>query len=322
VANKARLGFITCCAEKLPCYFPTRVEPDFLPSEPPFTPDDQLAVDCLREMGHTVEAVVWGMSTEELSNFDGLVMRSPWDYMDTDKSRARFIEWLRELELSDISVQNSPELMLWLGDKHYLADFQSVGIPIVPTEFLPAGTDPRSLELSYPAVLKPAVSAAAQGLFFLRSRSEHTAELGAALRHNAYLVQDFIPEIKQTGEWSLIYLDGVYSHAVHKLPGPNSILVHAEQGGALRFDSPPMEVKLFGDQVSEALGVAFEAGTGRSPQTPLYLRIDVIPSACGPLLSECEGVEPELFFRVCPGSEKRFARALLGRLKKTFASGG
>ena len=45
------------------------------------------------------------------------------------------------------------------------------------------------------------------------------------------------------------------------------------------------------------------------PFPPLYLRIDVIESGDGPLLSECEGVEPELFFRACPGSEQRF-RAL------------
>lgn len=36
-----RIGIVTCGAEKLADYFPTAAEPDFVPTEPPFTPDDQ-----------------------------------------------------------------------------------------------------------------------------------------------------------------------------------------------------------------------------------------------------------------------------------------
>ena len=118
----------------------------------------------------------------------------------------------------------------------------------------------------------------------------------------------------ELGEWSLVYFDGVFSHAVHKRPGPDSILVHAEQGGTLVFDSPPTGVKVFGDRVSHAVGQAFRSGTDLAPQMPLYLRIDVIPTGRGPLLSECEGVEPELFFRARPGAENDFCEALLRRL--------
>ena len=43
---------------------------------------------------------------------------------------------------------------------------------------------------------------------------------------------------------------------------------------------------------------------------PLYLRIDVIETVTGGLLSECEGVEPELFFRARPGSVASFAKLI------------
>ncbi len=43
-----RIGIVTCGAEKLPDYFPTAAESEFVPTEPPFTPDDQLLVDELR----------------------------------------------------------------------------------------------------------------------------------------------------------------------------------------------------------------------------------------------------------------------------------
>jgi hypothetical protein len=55
-----RIGLVTCGAEKLADYFPTAAEPEFVPIESPFTPDDQLLVDALRQHGHQVSAVVWG----------------------------------------------------------------------------------------------------------------------------------------------------------------------------------------------------------------------------------------------------------------------
>ena len=46
-----RIGFITCQPEKLTRFFPTAAEPDLIPTELPFTPDDQLAVNVLRQAG-------------------------------------------------------------------------------------------------------------------------------------------------------------------------------------------------------------------------------------------------------------------------------
>ena len=40
------------------------------------------------------------------------------------------------------------------------------------------------------------------------------------------------------------------------------------------------------------------------------MRIDVIETANGPVLVECEGVEPELFFRAQAGSEALFREAI------------
>ena len=54
---------------------------------------------------------------------------------------------------------------------------------------------------------------------------------------------------------------------------------------------------------------------------PLYLRIDILQTADGPRVSECEGVEPELFFRARPGSEHRFRELVLERLRRLPARG-
>lgn len=305
----ARFGFVTCSSEKLADYFPTIQEPNFLPTEPPFTPEDQLVVDSLRALGHAVEPVIWGTDPADLERFEMLVMRSPWDYMDSTRSRREFVAWLSALQRARIPIQNTPELMLWLSDKRYLLEFESRGVPIVETRFLPAGTSLESLQLERPSVFKPTVSGAGQGLFFVPNQGvAPPAGLREALQENDYLLQPFVPEIRTTGEWSLIAINSRYSHAALKKPGKDSILVHAEQGGSLAFEEPPNPVRELAEKVLDALH-------SRTNHKPLYLRVDVIETSQGPLLSECEGVEPELFFRACPGSEMRFARALEEYLK-------
>lgn len=98
VTGPQRIGIITCCAEKLADYFPTTAEPEFVPVEVPFTPDDQLLVDELRRLGHHVSAVIWGADTSELTSlYDRLIVRSPWDYMDSDEQRRNFLSWLEKL---------------------------------------------------------------------------------------------------------------------------------------------------------------------------------------------------------------------------------
>jgi hypothetical protein len=120
-------------------------------------------------------------------------------------------------------------------------------------------------------------------------------------------VQPFLPEIQTNGEWSLVYFAGEYSHGVHKVPAKGQILVHAERGGSLCFADPPSVVRQMGDRAAAAVPSAFAKCSGKACRMPLYLRIDIIETASGCLLSECEGVEPELFFRARSGSTARFA---------------
>ena len=317
-----KIGMVSCHPDRFGGYFPTAAEPKFVPTEPSITPDDQLLVDELRRRGHQVAAVVWGCPVEELRNqFDLLVVRSPWDYMDSVKSRQQFVTWLSDLDQAGVVVENHPQLMLWLTDKSYLLDFAAEDVPIVPTWIVGAG---ESLSLVQhfdrhgPLIIKPAVSAAGAGLMFLQTRDEASAfqhEFASRCQTGSQLVQPFLPEIRDRGEWSLVYLDGRYSHAVHKLPAVGGILVHAEQGGSLRFADPPTAARRLTELVIDRCHAALcrtrpEAKLWKDAFPPLYLRIDVIETAAGTVVSECEGVEPELFFRARPGSEQLCCEAI------------
>lgn len=318
------IGFITSLSEKLDYYFPTVAEPDFISTEPPFTPDDQIAVNYLRkDKKLTVEPVIWGTPPKDLKDYDLLVIRSPWDYTDSIKSRQLFLEWIEEIGQSNLNLLNSTTFIKWMFDKHYLKDFECSGIPIVPTIYTEK-EDLINLKEIYKAkgefIIKPCISAAGVGLRYINSEKtadHYQEEINEETQYTEFMIQDFIKEIQTKGEWSLIYFGGEYSHSIHKIPASNSILVQAELGGSLHFQEPENQLIEFGNKVMNSLATAFKIATNEDYNNDaLYLRIDIIEDETGYFLSECEGVEPELFFRAKPGSEMTFAKYLYHHLNQ------
>ena len=78
----AHIGFVTCSS--LADYFPSE-------KTPLLSHDDQVACDALEQRGHVVEPVVWGQDPAALAEmgFDLLVIRSTWDYMQSEATRSR-----------------------------------------------------------------------------------------------------------------------------------------------------------------------------------------------------------------------------------------
>jgi glutathione synthase/RimK-type ligase-like ATP-grasp enzyme len=286
-----KIGFITCA--DLSRYFPSA-------HNPLLTHDDQAAADALATRGHDVLPVVWGAPAEQLvaGGLDLLVIRSPWDYMDSRGNATGFLAWLEALERAGLRVQNPLSVVRWNLDKHYLADLAQRGVPTVPTRYLPANApvDLHALrdELGE-LVLKPCISAAAKDTFRLAERAEVEAlirgEGGAppleALRAGRdFMVQPFLSEVQDAGEWSLVFFEGVYSHAVLKRPASGNWLVQDELGGSVVSGDPRQAVRR----------VATLALAAATPAPLLCGRVDVIPIAAGELVSELELIEPELFF--------------------------
>lgn len=321
-----KIGFITSSAELLSEYFPTRAEPDFIPTEPPFTPDDHSAVMELRKAGLAVEPIVWGADINTVSKYQLLVIRSPWDYMDSPEKTTDFLNWLGVLEENNINIENKIPFIRWLYDKRYLKDIESQNVKIVPTRVIEKNTSLTILNIykkEGPIIFKPCISAAGKGLYFINSEIEAIKQqdiIQKAINEKDYLIQPYIKEIKTAGEWSLIFFNGEYSHSVLKNTARDTIFVHAELGGSVNFLEPPAETILTGQVIYKKLIKAFHATlyftSSSIPKDwhPLYIRLDIIPAGNELYLSECEGFEPELFFRAKEGSEKVFAKHICQNL--------
>lgn len=313
-----KLGFITSNNSVLLIYFPTAAEPELFQKEPLFTPDDQLLVDYLREYKKIdVQPVIWGTDVNELKDFDALIIRSTWDYMDSSDTRNDFLQWLTLLGQHNIRVFNNIDIVKWLLDKHYLKDFNSADVKTVPTKYIEKDESCSLLDVykeKGPFVVKPCISAAGKGLKFIENEMttvEYQKIIDCELENRSLMIQEYIPEIKSKGEWSLIFYGNEYGHSVHKTAARDSILVQAEKGGKLLFEEPKKNIINFAHSVVDNFESAYKIGVNKKYNNILYLRIDIIESQYGPLLSEVEGVEPELFFRANQASVKLFTDKLL-----------
>ncbi|MGA9524362.1 MAG: hypothetical protein WBV82_23100 [Myxococcaceae bacterium] len=52
------------------------------------------------------------------------------------------------------------------------------------------------------------------------------------------LVQRYLPEITTEGEWSFVFFDGRFSHAVRKRPKPGDFRVQMDHGGTVAPEVP------------------------------------------------------------------------------------
>jgi glutathione synthase/RimK-type ligase-like ATP-grasp enzyme len=117
------------------------------------------------------------------------------------------------------------------------------------------------------------------------------------------MVQPFVDEIRTRGEWSLVVIDGVLTHAVLKRPAADDFRVQRSYGGTSARSEPPREVATAGSRVLAAL-----------PRPPLYARVDGIETDAGFLVMEVEVHEPGLFFDMAPAAAEAFAEAIIRRL--------
>lgn len=264
--------------------------------------------------------------------FDACLVRSCWDYTERCQSFLRVLARAAE----HTRLLNPLPLLRWNADKRYLCALEDAGIEAVPTLLWDprdaASPTPRSLASTAAlrrfdvCVVKPAISAGARDTVRLPvdQLATHLDGLRASMastgksRGGAWLVQPYLPGIEQTGEWSLVFFDGVPSHAVLKRPSAGDFRVQPHHGGRTESAHAPPALWSAADRVLEALRtVVPEAGD----RPPLYCRVDGIASNGRFVLMEIELIEPMLFLAHDAGAARRLAIALAQRIREASSAG-
>jgi glutathione synthase/RimK-type ligase-like ATP-grasp enzyme len=269
--------------------------------------DDLPLVGALDAIGVDSRPAVWSDGGIDWQAFDALVVRSPWDYFERLQE---FRAWLDLRIASGVLMCNASEILDWNFDKRYLQDLAAAGVAMIPTIVVPRGESPDVAALARARgwdeiVVKPTVSGGAYRTYRFRveEAERHRADIAGTLQDRGLLIQPFLSEILGDGELSLLFFDGVFSHAVRKRPKEGDYRVQFQFGGTYE----PV-------QVSEAWVAGARACIAVAPSLPVYARVDGVIKDGQFLLMELEVFEPLMFLARHPEAPARFARAIHGRL--------
>src|SRR2546423_13078979 len=110
---------------------------------PTLNEDDLLLVPPLRELGVTAVPAVWDSPDVCWKEFQGVVVRSCWDY---HHRLEEFLAWVARLERAGMPLWNPPAGLPSHTPKVFLSGFGALGPPIGPPHL------PRAVEPGVPSV--------------------------------------------------------------------------------------------------------------------------------------------------------------------------
>ncbi|MFD2036849.1 RimK family alpha-L-glutamate ligase [Belliella marina] len=266
--------------------------------------EDELLGNILDQLDIFYRFEVWSDSAVDWSQYDLLLLKSPWDYFDRYKE---FKMWCEKISSLNIPLVNSVTTVLWNSDKRYLKEIELAGYSIVKTFFLENGGVKAQLESCFELfdaeqlVIKPTISGGAKNTF--KINRDNWEEIGCKLDKlkgdESFMVQPFVDEIVEVGEYSYIFFRGEFSHAVLKSAKNGDYRVQHFYGGKIG-NIQPTEMEL---QYLQSLVDSYAKDT-------LYARVDGVWRGGDFLLMELELIEPYLFLFTSSVAVQNYKKAL------------
>lgn len=265
--------------------------------------DDKL-LEFLQHKGLNMEKVIWNDPQINWENYDLAILKSPWDYFDLI---ADFYAWLEMLKNKNVKLLNPTATVKWNADKHYLQDIEAKGLSITPSIFLEKDS---SVNLAYyfdefkveKIIVKPCVSGGAKNTFKVTQTNvdEINTKLQTLIREEAFIIQPFLSEIEENGEWSFLFFDQQFSHALLKKAKTGDFRVQHAHGGSIHPQEAPAQLLQSAQQYVDLFA-----------HNCLYARVDGTVVNGEFLLMELELIEPFLFLDTDPNACERYYQALI-----------
>jgi len=265
--------------------------------------EDLILLSFLKNKGLDISMEIWTDTTVDWSRYDLAILKSPWDYFDKIDL---FYQWLEELNNLKVRLLNPVETVKWNSDKHYLQEIAEAGLCITPTFYFEKGTKPSIAECfkslgSDTLIVKPCVSGGSKNTIKItRTNIQESTELiHRFLTEEAYMVQPFLKEVETVGEWSFLFFNGKFSHALLKKAKAGDFRVQHYLGGSIHPGSAPEHL----------LKSAKEYVKRFAPEC-LYARVDGLEINGEFTLMELELIEPFLFMFTNTDSYENYYQAL------------
>lgn len=253
--------------------------------------------------GFSVEPVSWTGMDVDWKRFGAVLVHCAWDYQDNHEA---FLATLDRIAALGVPVFNSPAMVRWNIRKTYLRDFETKGVPVIPTTWPeePSAADIQNAFATFgcdDVVLKRQVGGGARAQ---ERYPRSTAPKSGAVLDRPGMIQPFVKSIATEGEYSFLFVDNVFSHALIKRARKGDYRIQEAYGGTSEAIDATRADR---NQAQAVLDVLDE--------TPLYARVDMVRGEDGKLLlMELEVIEPFLFPKDGPGIGAMLGKALRRRL--------
>lgn len=268
---------------------------------PTLDEDSATLLPALESLGVHARCAVWDDPAVDWAAFGLCLVRSTWDYWPR---QAEYVRWAERVA-GVSTLWNPVDIIRWNTDKAYLREIECWGFQGIPTLWLEAGTELRfgqavsALGSPREVVIKPRVSAGGFDTHRVPATAvdEGQAILERMLPTHDLMVQPYLSRIETTGEMSLIFLGGGYSHAVRKVPPAGEFRSQEEWGSEITAATPRADELAYARALMERVG-----------SRVAYARVDLVrDDADGLCLAELELTEPALYLRYDDGAATRLA---------------
>lgn len=237
------------------------------------------------------------------TRFAGVLVNSAWDYQDRHED---FLATLDRISALGVPVFNDPATVRWNIRKTYLRELDARGVPVIPTLWpeTPTHDDIAHAMSTFgidDVVLKRQVGGGARAQ--VRYTRSNLPAPGPVMDRPG-MIQPFIASIATEGEYSFLFVDGAFSHALVKRPRSGDYRIQEAYGGTSQAIAPAPADLMSAQAVLTALATP-----------PLYARVDMVRGPGGELLlMELEVIEPFLFPKDGPHIGQMLGAALKKRL--------
>lgn len=287
---------------------------------PNLDPDEVDLPDALRDRGVEPRIAIWDDPSVDWSDAGVVVVRSVRDYA---LKRQQWLDWVGTVP----RILNSPDILRWNTDKHYLKDLAERGLPVIPTTWLEPGMglSKHQVHTRFPAsgdfVVKRAIASGGRGTG--RYTSTDARSRSQAINHavreldkgRTVMVQRYLESIERQGEISLIYLNGLPEYTVEKDPmlHPRYRADETITEEVARAREGTEEEWRWGEKIRKALHGFIRDRQGRD-ELLLFLRVDVVPDGQGGFYTmEVSLIDGKLYLQDVPGATELFADAIAVR---------
>lgn len=279
----------------------------------------------LNKLNIAVDIISWEDKTVDYTKYNMIIVRSIWGYQD---KLNQFYNWLDMLKNKKILVYNNINILKDNLNKYkQFSILEDNNIPCIKTKFIfkkdimsNLSDTVKNVIKEYfvgneKIVLKPVVSGSGNNTYILENNNEELQkniikdnEINTKFNdiifndNNGLMIQKFIPEIIN-GEYSLVYIDKVLTHAAIRYP---AIFNSNFQVLEVKIDELDKEIIQLGKQIIKI----------NEYKESLYMRVDIIKTNMGCKIMEVELVDPDLLYSYIKDSKKK--RTLINILAKSI----